>query len=148
MRNMLWVGFAAVGLLLILGPAAAYALVPSNVVAKVPFAFTVADKTFPAGEYVISAPDATEPRLLEVHQKDGPLGVLVLAHNVSPAHATVNTELIFNRIGDREFLSQVWTEGSNTGSQVVKSREEIQLEKSQTSSVHHQLPASNPPRTK
>ncbi len=143
MRNKVSVVFGALVLLLMVGAVAGYAWITGDVVAKVPFAFTVADKTLPAGDYVISAPETNNPKLLEVHQEKGPLGVLVMTEDASASQKPVKTELVFKRFGDKEFLYQVWMEGSDTGSQVVQSREEIQLEKVQSKAEHHRVPAAH-----
>jgi hypothetical protein len=39
------------------------------------------------------------------------------------------SKLVFNRYGDHYFLSQIWEAGDNAGRELMKSREERQLER-------------------
>ncbi len=76
--------------------------------ANIPFAFTIANKTLPAGEYMIR--NAGNPYLLifqgEEHNVSGLTSVNheAVVRTESPA---VATKLVFNRYGDQYFLSEV-----------------------------------------
>ena len=52
--------------------------------------------------------------------------VAVRVEHISPTEVTV---LVFQRLGDNYFLSQVWTEGSSSGREFPKSKREVQLAK-------------------
>lgn len=124
-----------------------YALVIDEIVTDVPFSFTVDDTTLPAGRYFISTPDSMEPKLLEIHQENGDLGVLFLTED-TPSDRTPNkSELVFNRIGKREFLHQVLEDGVMPGSQLLEPRAEKKLEKVMVKGELHRIPAQRRARS-
>jgi len=92
-----------------------------DVVADVPFAFSVAGQQFPAGHYTLTA-------------KDDFIGIFGANKQVLfvPTHAAVrsatdDTKLVFHRYGDTFFLSCVWMRGRNTGKELYRSRTEREL---------------------
>jgi hypothetical protein len=52
------------------------------------------------------------------------------------------TELVFNKVGDQYFLSQIWVAGSAAGNEVPKSRMEKRLAKGGSQSEKHSVIAS------
>jgi hypothetical protein len=120
-----------------------YAIVIDEVVVDVPFSFTVDNTTLPAGRYVISTPDSTEPKLLEIHQENGDLGVLFLTEDTPSDKTPSKSELVFNRIGKREFLHQIFEDGVMPGNQLVKSNAEKKLEKQMAKGELHRIPAQH-----
>ena len=118
-----------------------YALVIDEIVVDVPFSFTVDNTTLPAGRYVVSTPDSMEPRLLEIHQENGDLGVLFLTEDTPSDKTPDKSELVFNRIGKREFLHQVLEDGVMPGNQLLEPRAEKKLEKEVTKGELHHIPA-------
>jgi len=134
---------AAVALLFFVSGAAVQAQVVGDIHVKVPFKFTVEDTTLPSGDYVISAPEPNDPKILEIRQEKGDLAVLFLTEDAAPTQKPVKTELVFDRIGGREFLSQVWVEGSDIGNQLTKSRTETKLEKAESKKETHRLTAQH-----
>jgi hypothetical protein len=71
--------------------------------AQIPFDFTIAKQTFPAGEYKV----AVEGTMLQVARLDGP-GSAYVHYNLSAHNKDVSPRLIFHRYGNRSFLSQAW----------------------------------------
>jgi hypothetical protein len=51
--------------------------------------------------------------------------------------------LVFDKVGDREFLSQIWVDGSSDGYQVEKSRIQLKLEKSGAKPQSHRATATH-----
>ncbi|MGC1415906.1 MAG: hypothetical protein WA817_11520 [Candidatus Acidiferrum sp.] len=115
----------------------------------VPFDFVAGNRSLPAGEYSVNV--------------SGPMHTLMLLNrDVSGASAILGTnavlaiepqsqsKLIFNRYGDRYFLSQVWSEGSPSGRQLQKSAREkeiAQVAKAETEgrvTLVADLPRTNP----
>jgi hypothetical protein len=105
------------------------------VVVNIPFDFVAGNTQMPAGEYSVKT--------------SGPTKALILvARNGSTASAFMNTNaavasepktestLIFNRYGDRYFLSQVWTVGNACGRQLLKSTREKEM--AQTAKLENQ----------
>jgi len=98
--------------------------------ANVPFAFTVGDTRLPAGKYNIKALDENTPSVLEISSVDGRTSVAFDTENATTRsdRSAKTTELVFDKVGDRYFLSQVWVSGSNSGSELAKSRSQKKLE--------------------
>ena len=97
--------------------------------ANVPFAFSVGDTTLPAGKYEIKMLDDRTPNLLILRSADGDTSVIFGTENAQrrdnqPAQ---KTELVFNKVGDKYFLSQIWVSGSSSGSEVPKLRVDKRL---------------------
>lgn len=95
----------------------------------VPFAFMVGDTTLPAGKYEIRALDDM-PGVLELRSVNGHTVVNFDAEPVKTKDErnASKCELVFDQIGDRYFLSQVFVAGSASGSELAKSRMEKRLE--------------------
>jgi hypothetical protein len=98
--------------------------------ANVPFAFTVGDTRLPAGRYSIRTLDDLAPSVLEISSVDGHTSVAFDTENATTRsdQAAKTTELVFDKVGDRYFLSQVWVSGSASGSELAKSRLQKKLE--------------------
>jgi hypothetical protein len=111
---------------------AAYAQIESDVTvnADIPYAFTVMDRTLPAGKYTIKVLDSDEPNVLEISSADGRTSVLVNTEDTQSARTPDKTKLVFDKVGDQYFLSQVWIAGDESGSQLVKTKMEQRLENS------------------
>ena len=93
----------------------------TQLIANVPFAFNVGNKTLPAGEYAIKQVNpASDHAVLQLTSKDGNSGALVQMDSVI-GRARENAKLIFNRFGNQYFFAQAWVNGDNTGLQAVKS---------------------------
>ena len=71
--------------------------------AKVPFAFAVADKALPAGEYTISSPDRGLVRLVNWDQ--GAVATVPVAKSYSDPNG--KNVLVFAKYGNQYFLRQV-----------------------------------------
>ena len=106
-------------LLLVAGSAIAQTI---HVRADVPFNFAVGDKSFPAGTYDVGSIDNVNTKILRLQARDGNSSMMVgsnAAENLKPAN---KTKLVFNRYGNRYFLSQIWVAGERRGHQLPKSR--------------------------
>ena len=95
-------------------------------VVNIPFDFVAGKTTLPAGEYSIkvSSPEGT---LLLLDRKDAAASAFISTNAVVKAEIQTESKLIFNRYGDRYFLSQVWTEGNSQGRQLLKSAREKEM---------------------
>ena len=117
--------------LLTAGGVVANAQIDTGVIirADVPYAFMVGDTTLPAGKYEIRTLDDMTG-VLELSSVNGHTTVIVDAETVKTKDQSIanKCELIFNKVGDRYFLSQVFVAGSSTGSELAKSRMEKRLE--------------------
>jgi hypothetical protein len=106
----------------------AYAQAEPRIIANIPFAFIAGNKTLPAGEYTIDRPNTNEPDLLLIRGAEKRVALFLNAQNLEAGQTPNKTELVFNEIGDRYFLSQVWVAGEETGREIPKPRAERELE--------------------
>jgi hypothetical protein len=77
----------------------------------VPFAFTAENSSLPAGTYTVS----TVPpyNMIKVQSADGQKVAMIPAIPSPTSAESERTKLVFDRIGNQYFLSQVWEQGSN-----------------------------------
>lgn len=96
--------------------------------ANIPFSFTVGDKTFAAGSYLIARVNPrSDPSALVIKSEDGRSKKIVLTTSVHAAKAQESARLVFNRYGDQYFLAQVWAPADITGLELPRSRSESTL---------------------
>ncbi len=92
----------------------------------IPFEFVAGDKTMPAGEYTIKTVGPTNAIIL-IDAKDGDLSAYLGSHAAVSSGIQIESKLVFNRYGDRYFLSQVWSAGYSQGRQLHKSKREKEV---------------------
>ncbi len=106
------------------------ALAQDSMVVNIPFAFVAGNAALPAGEYRVQKSDRDSSVLL-VHCSDPTAAAFVVT---MPAQQKrdwqTESKLVFNRYGNRYFLSQVWTAGYRQGRQLSKSPREKELAQS------------------
>ncbi|MEP6946739.1 MAG: hypothetical protein ABJA02_12540 [Acidobacteriota bacterium] len=92
---------------------------------KIPNAFVLRDKTYPAGDYTFKpTDDATDsPYLLEIVGPDRSVAFFDTI-GTTVDNAPKDTEIVFNKIGDQYFLSQIWVKGETNGNEVVETSAE------------------------
>jgi len=111
-----------------------YAEVEPRVIANIPFAFIVGNKTLPAGDYTIDRPDSNDPNVLLIRNANNRIAIFTNAESVQAKQMPDKSELVFNRIGDKYFLSMVWVTGDDIGCEIPKPRAERELELSASNS--------------
>jgi len=87
--------------------------------ATIPFDFTIAKQTFPAGEYTITC----QGTVLQLVRLDGPGSTFVQTY-IAGYKKKVTPRIVFHRYWKRSFLSQVWT--TDTARELVASPREIE----------------------
>jgi hypothetical protein len=101
----------------LLGSTGLYA--QEKAVANIPFAFAVADKTMPAGQYTIQSASVSTKGLVRVQSVANGESAMVLAPASNASYKTtekVQAKVVFHRYGDRYFFSEIWTaDGSLCG---------------------------------
>jgi hypothetical protein len=125
MKSMFRTGLAVCGLVVTLIVAAG-AQSPSK--AKIPFDFTVGDKTLKAGEYVIKvAGSGSMPELLAFHDANGKPQVVVNGIRMEAVENNGQSRLLFTKYGDRYFLAQIWLSETESGAGVRQGRLEREV---------------------
>lgn len=127
---------------------AAQAQIEHSVGANVPFAFTAGSAKLPAGSYSIRVLDVEDPHVLAIADKSGKMEVLVTTQAARADQAPSKTELVFDKVGDREFLSQIWLEGMRDGYQLEKSRIQLKLERGGAKPQSHRIEANHQKKAK
>jgi hypothetical protein len=97
-----------------------------SVVARVPFAFTIEHRRFPAGEYLIQI---KEGGWLAVRSADGKQSTVVLTMPVHAKPLDSRGVVVFHQYGDRYFLAQVRAAASEIGRETLQAQDEVELAK-------------------
>lgn len=100
-----------------------------NVRARVPFAFAVGDKVYPAGEYAVQTAKANTYFLL-IKNQDRTTQGLTPSHpciSSKPASPANQAKLVFHRMGNTYFLFRVWVGGSTVGREFPRSHRETEM---------------------
>jgi hypothetical protein len=122
MKKQLWktVGFLAA---LLATSTALGQSTQADTIADIPFAFTVANHTLPAGRYTVTRVGETSVRISSPHNQ----GTVVLTHALEGKTPESKGKMVFHRYGDAYFLSEVWVAANGTGRKVFQSRAEEEL---------------------
>jgi hypothetical protein len=96
---------------------------PGDTIADIPFAFTVANHTLPAGRYTVTRVGETTLRISGSHNQ----GTVVLTHAAEGRAPESNGKMVFHRYGGSYFLSEVWVAANGTGRKVFESRAEEEI---------------------
>jgi hypothetical protein len=97
----------------------------TNVSANIPFDFVVGKQVMSAGKYMVSS--LSNNHSLSIRNTDQSESRLLLAgvcEKLNPAQKTV---LVFHRVGDQYFLSEIWVEGNTRGVSIPRSPIETQM---------------------
>lgn len=113
----------------------------------VPFAFTAGSAKLPAGSYTIRVLDIDDPHVLKIADTSGKVEILVNAEAARSDLAPAKTELQFDKIGNQEFLTQIWLRGERDGYQLERSRKQLKLEKDGAKPQSHRVPANQKAKT-
>jgi hypothetical protein len=125
----IFLGLVAFSLFAMSAVTSASAQVADRLVVNVPFKFTVRDKTLPAGRYVIKPVDSIPDGALEIRGLDGAKGIFVLTEAAHALSEPQQTEMIFNKVGDKYYLFEIFEQGNSAGVELEKSHLEKRLEK-------------------
>ncbi len=99
--------------------------ITGTVKVAIPFAFSVAGKSFEAGTYYIGpADDGNEMAIKNV---SGKAAVLAATNLVSVASDVVPPKLVFHKYADQYFLAQAWLKYSDEGREFFVSPEELKM---------------------
>ena len=93
---------------------------------NIPFDFTAGQTSLRAGIYAV---EMISENALLVRSIDGTNRVLLLARQADSRGTQKPARIIFNRYGDRYFLSQAWVSGGDVGRELHPSGAERRLAK-------------------
>jgi len=95
----------------------------------IPFNFSVGEKSFPSGKYVIERNGNNSDTVWVIKNKDTDRSAIVVTRSARANDVVEETRLIFNRYDDLYFLSEFWIAGGQNGHEVPASNRERALEK-------------------
>jgi hypothetical protein len=111
------------------GAISASAQVVDTIEATIPFDFTVRDTTYPAGFYSIKRVRQENGKAMVLRNQERKNLVVFMTNAASLHDYADRSMMVFHRIGDRYFLSEVYEEGSEVGIAVQRSDSEKRLER-------------------
>jgi hypothetical protein len=118
--------FTMLGLTFVMIAATAMAQTPEQITIDLPFEFTVARQTLPAGNYTIKS---LSPSRLLIRSRDGHEAVIASVYAVQAKETPADARLVFLRYGDQHFLYRMFVPGTDMGRQLSPSRIEVRLAK-------------------
>ena len=121
--------FTMLSLVLLLTAVSVSAQSERSGVLNIPFNFIVGGKTLPAGEYTVEPNRRDFDKVWLVQSRDGRKSILFVTMSVRANETQENTRLVFHKLGDQYFLSQIWTTGDATGRELAPPRMERELAK-------------------
>lgn len=117
------------GLLVLLTFSSALGQSDRQTIIHIPFNFSVGEKSFSAGKYVIERNRKDSDTVWVIRHKDNSGKAMLLTQPVRANDTVEDTKLVFSRYEDVYFLSGFWIAGSNTGREIKISDKEKALEK-------------------
>jgi len=94
--------------------------------ANIAFDFTVGDRVYPAGQYLLNSITG-DGAAIRIDGNPEVGAALVLSHACESTKPSKQTKLVFQRVGENYFLHQVWVAGNSIGREFRASREEVRL---------------------
>ena len=121
--------FALSGLLVLLTFASALGQSDRQTIIHIPFNFSVGEKAFPAGKYVIERNRKDSDTVWVIKRNDNAGKAMLLTRPVRANDVQQDTRLVFRQYGDLYFLAEFWTAGDQTGREIQVSDREKALDK-------------------
>jgi hypothetical protein len=128
--------FSAVAMSIVLAQAQD---IDTGVKTDIPFAFTAGNTSLPAGQYEIVPVETVEPTL-ELRNAKNDTSVLLVVETKRSVMKEPTPEVVFDKIGNREFLRGVHTE--EFVYRIVESNQEKNMEMNGHKSISHKVPCS------
>jgi hypothetical protein len=102
-------------------PSMAHAQIIDTLEANIPFQFHAGNTKLPPGNYSIHMLENSDLKFMEITSADGSTSALFEVHETDASSAPAKSELVFNKYGNRYFLSKLFDEGNPSGNEVVES---------------------------
>ena len=117
------------GLLVLLTFSSAFGQSDRQTIIHIPFNFSVGEKSFPSGKYVIERNRNNSDTVWVIRNKETDRSAIVVTRSARANDVVEETRLVFNRYDDLYFLSEFWIVGGQNGHEVPASSREKALEK-------------------
>jgi hypothetical protein len=129
--------FIALAFALTIYPSKAQAQIVGNLEVNIPFQFHAGNTQLPLGKYIIHMLDDSDLTVMEISSADDSASALFEVQAAEANSAPAQSELIFNKYGNRYFLAKLFDEGNPSGSKVLESRYEKRISKAGTATQEH-----------
>lgn len=117
--------------IMVAGLSAAYGQIESDarLSASIPFRFVLNDRTYPAGEYLITPSDeeSNSSYLLELKGVDNNKTAFFFTDGIASNDVEEHSNLVFDKVGGQYFLSKIWVAGDLDGNIVPKTKKEREM---------------------
>ncbi len=124
--------------LLILAAPTVQAQITGAIETNINHPFVVGDTTLPPGRYIFRMVSDTNLHAMTVTNAATDTSVEFLVREALNSHTPSHSELVFNRYGDKQFLTKIFEVGTKAGVAVDESsREEARLQKQGQHPVEH-----------
>ena len=97
-----------------------------ELVADIPFEFSVCNEQLPAGTYKVRRFSSANTHVMLVRSDESRSVIVACGHEIRVQKQVPTGKLIFNRYGDKYFLSELWL-GEITGTELFRSEQEQAL---------------------
>ena len=118
----------------------------ATIKANITHPFVVNNTTLPAGTYVVTVPETTDLSILEIRSANDKTAVLFETEPVKVTRTARQSELVFDKIGETYFLSQVFLSGDEGGNQLLKSKKQRRMEEGGTKPERNSIAATLMPK--
>lgn len=95
-----------------------------ELVANIPFGFTVCQEQLAPGKYKVRPVTNANPRVVLIATADNRPIEIMCTHDVEDKKPASTGKLVFNRYGNQYFLSELWVQGEIRGRQLFKTEQE------------------------
>jgi hypothetical protein len=123
MRKRLLLTTLGVGLVAAAGAVTASAMATQEIKAHIPFSFEVENTVLPAGNYTITPQGIDDPSVLVIRNDETERTVQFLTNATTPGRTLQSAELVFDRVGNKEFLRDVLVPGDQSAELAVSPAE-------------------------
>ena len=100
-----------------------------TIAVSIPFAFTVSNRSFPAGDYLLRRSIQGAGVVMQLRHEPTKESVQITMHTLRRLDIQKKSKLVFNCYGDQYFLSQIWIAGRSQGNELPKTRAERILQR-------------------
>lgn len=119
------------------------AQITNEIEANISHSFIVGNTTLPPGQYDFRLISDSDLSTMTVTSADGKHSIEFLVREAQADHIPQHSELIFNRYGQKEFLSKIFEQGTRLGSAIAEvPRDELRLQKKGQHPAEHAESAS------
>ena len=115
MKKRLVNGIIALTFLSVIAVGAANAQDAHKFAVEIPFPFVLEGRTLPAGRYELGRIDSAKPNVLMVKNTTARVLRLLLTQRAQKEAPSTTTYLLFERVGGKLYLAEIWTKGDMNG---------------------------------